>query len=161
MTAKRYLLIDAYNVIHANANLRRALGRSLDVARDLLAEKVLAIHNVEGIHTILVLDSRHESLEVEHPFGQQSFELVYAPARLSADGVIEQLLNRVTETAHVTVASNDGMVRECARANGAIAIGCADLLDWACACERRFAQDAQQRKRKNELEWKNGIELDW
>ncbi len=161
MSAKRYLFIDAYNVIHAIGDLRKALGKSLDSARDQLAERVVSIHDAEGVHTVLILDSRSEALTIDHPFGKKTFEFVYAPARLSADGVIERLLTRVAESANVTVASNDAMVRESARVNGAIAISANDLIDWICACEQRLIQDSERRRKLNEKKWKNGIDLDW
>ncbi|MGK0176928.1 MAG: putative RNA-binding protein with PIN domain [Lentimonas sp.] len=160
MTAKRYLFIDAYNVIHAVEDLRKALDKSLDSARDQLAERAVSIHDAEGIHTVLILDSSRQSLAVDHPYGKKTFEFVYAPARLSADGVIEQLLTRVAEPANVTVASNDAMVCESARVNRAVAISANDLLDWICACERRLIQDAERRRKLNEKAWRNGIELD-
>ena len=161
MTAKRYLFIDAYNVIHATEDLRRILNTDLDSACNRLTERVTAIHDAETIHTVLVFDSRNESLEVDHPLGKKTFECVYAPAGLSADGVIEQLVTRVAEPTHVTVASNDALVRESARASGAIAIGSKDLFDWIYACEQRLVQDAQRRSKTNEKEWRNGFEFDW
>lgn len=160
MGGKRYLLIDAYNVIYAVDELRRALTNDgAECARDKLAERAVSIHDAEGIHTVLILDSRSEALEVDYPFGKKTFEFVYAPARLSADGVIERLVARVAEPARVTVASNDAMVRESARANGAIAISSQDLLVWVHACERRLIQDAERRRKANEKKWRNGIEF--
>ena len=154
----RYLFIDAYNVIHANEDLRRVLNKDLDNVRNRLAERVSAIHDAEGVHTVLALDSNRTSLEVEYPFGKKSFEFVYAPARLSADGVIEQLLTRVKDPANVTVASNDAMVRECARVNKAISITAQELFDWASSCEQRLLRDAEQRRKAGKAEWRNGID---
>ena len=161
VSAKRYLFIDAYNVIHAIGDLRNALDESLDSARDQLTERAVSIHDVEGIHIVLILDSSSEALKVSHPFGKKTFEVIYAPARLSADGMIEQLLTRVAEPANVTVASNDSMVRESARVNGAIAISSDDLFNWICACEQHLIQDVERRRKLNDNEWKNGIDLDW
>ena len=161
MSAKRYLFIDAYNVIHAIEDLRKALDKSLDSARDQLAERVVSIHDAEGVHTVLILDSSSEALTVDHPLGKKTFEFVYAPARLSADGVIERLLTRVSEPGNITVASNDAMVRESARVSGAIAISANDLMDWICACERRLIRDSERRRRLNDRKWKNSIDLDW
>ena len=157
---KRYLFIDAYNVIHATKALRKTLDYSLDSARDQLAERVMSIHNADSVHTVLVLDSQRDSLEVSHPLGKKTFELVYAPGWLSADGVIERLLTRISEPADVTVASNDAMVREAARVNGAVTISANELFDWVCACEKRLTRTAEQRCKANEKEWKNGIDLD-
>ena len=161
MAIKRYLLIDAYNIIHAVEDLREVLvNERTDCARDQLAERVVAIHDSEAVHTILVLDSRGESLEIDHPFGKKTFEFVYAPVKLSADGVIERLVTSIADTAQVTVASNDTMVRESARVNGAIAIGSDALLDWICSCERQLVQAATRRRKANEKLWRNSLDFD-
>lgn len=156
---KRYLFIDAFNVIHAVGDLRRALHKSLDNARDKLTERVASIHDAEGIHTVLIFDSRSDALEIEHPFDKKTFECIYAPSKLTADGVIERLLTRVPKSARTTVASNDSMVRESARVNGAVAISADDLYSWVLACERRLVRDVERHRMLNSEEWNNGIEL--
>lgn len=159
MAKERYLLVDAYNVIHAVPSLRRHLSEGLDAARDILAESVRSIHDAEGVRTALVLDSRSERIEVEHPYGVKSFEYLYAPAALSADGAIERIAARAGAGTEISVASEDRMVRESVRASGAHAISATELMDWAEACERRLAQDAARRRKENEKAWRNGIDL--
>ena len=160
MSEDRYLLIDAYNVMYATDELRTALRENIDSARDRLTEMVSSIHDAEGIRTALILDSRNDSLEVEHPFGKKTFEFIYAPAALSADGVIERIVARVSNPARVTVVSNDNMVRESIRANGAMAMTPEELFDWARACDGRLIQDAQRRRKANAREWKNGLDIE-
>lgn len=160
MPASRYLLIDAYNVICATPQLHEALRHNMDSARDLLAEQVMAIHDAEGYRVALILDSRNERLEVEHPLGKKTFEYLYAPAGLSADGVIERIVARAGKDDQVIVVSNDLMVRESIQANGADAMRPEELFDWARACEQRLLQDAAQRRKQNAQVWRNGIGLD-
>jgi predicted RNA-binding protein with PIN domain len=160
MAEDRYLLIDAYNVICATDGLRDALRDNIDSARDQLTEMVASIHDAEGIRTALILDSRNDSLEVDHPFGKKTFEYIYAPAALTADGVIERIVARVSNPARVTVVSNDNMVRESIRANGAIALTPEELFEWARACDARLIQDAQRRRKENAREWKHGLDID-
>ncbi len=160
MLEERYLLIDAYNVIYATNELREVLRGNLDAARDRLTEMVASIHDAEGVRTALILDSRNNSLEVDHPFGKKTFEWIYAPAGLSADGVIERIVARVSNPAWVTVVSQDNMVRESIRANGAIAMDAEGLFGWARACDARLIQDAQRRRKVNACEWKNGLDID-
>lgn len=156
----QYLLIDAYNVICATESLREAMQSNLDSARDMLADQVKSIHDAEGLHLAMVLDSRNDRLEVEHPYGKKSFEFVYAPAEVSADGVIERMVARVKNPGDATVVSNDGMVRESARANGAIALRPEELFEWARACDARLLQDARRRNAENAKSFRNGIDLD-
>ena len=155
-----YLFIDAYNVICATNALHKVMLCSLDAARDQLAEAVRSIHDAEGLHVVLVLDSRQHSLQVKHPYKVKTFEFVYAPADLSADGVIERMVARVEKSVDTTVVSNDRMVRESARANGALALRPEGLLEWARACEMRLLSDAHRRKDINEKEFRNSIDLE-
>ena len=155
---KRYLFIDAFNVMHAFEDLARTFYRSMDSARDKLTERVASIHEAEGIHTVLIFGSRSDLLEVDYPFGNKTFEFVYSPANLSTNKVVEQLLNCISEPARITVASNDAIVRESARANGAIAISAEDLYNWVCSCERRLVKDVERWRTINEKEWSSSIQ---
>jgi len=161
MAAQRYLLIDAYNVIHATPDLRAAMHPHLETARDRLAERLRPIHDCEGIRIALVLDSRNSRLEVEHPFGGDTFEFIYAPAELTADGVIERIVRRARKPEEVTVASNDNLVRESVRAARAIALRPDELFDWAAGCEARLAQDARRRNEANARNFANRIDIDF
>ena len=157
----RYLLIDAYNVICATDSLREIMQGKLDTARDQLAEIVLSIHDAEAVHVALVLDSRNDKLEVEHPYKVKTFEYLYAPAALSADGVIERMVARLKNPKDTSVVSNDRMVRESVRANGAIALRPEDLFEWARGCESRLVQDNRRRNAANAKDFKNGLNLDF
>ena len=77
MSANRYLLVDAYNVICATDRLRASLAESMDAARDQLAQEALLIHDVEGVRVALILDSPNDRLEVQHPFKRDTFEYLY------------------------------------------------------------------------------------
>jgi predicted RNA-binding protein with PIN domain len=157
----RYLLIDAHNVIYARADLRAALhGGNPDSARDQLAAMVSSIHDAEGIRTALILDSRNAALRVDHPFGHDTFELIYAPADVSADGIIERIVARVPNPGDVSVVSNDNMVRESIRASGANALTPDELFEWARGCDARLIQDVQRRRTANAREWKNGLNVE-
>jgi predicted RNA-binding protein with PIN domain len=160
MSEGRYLLIDAYNVICATESLRKLMSGQLDAARDQLAERVRPIHDAEAIRVALILDSRNESLEVEHPFRVRTFEYLYAPAALTADGVIERIVKRVREPSGVSVVSNDNMVREATRASGAMALRPEELFSWAEACEKRLQQDTRRHNKKNQQAFKNGLDID-
>ena len=155
----RYLLIDAYNVICATDSLREIMQGKLDTARDQLAKIVRSIHDAESVHVALVLDSRKDKLEVEHPYKVKTFEYLYAPAALSADGVIERIVARVKNTHDTTVVSNDRMVRESVRANGAIALRPEDLFERARGCKSRLVQDNRRRNAVNAKDFRNGIDL--
>jgi predicted RNA-binding protein with PIN domain len=154
-------LVDAYNVIYATDELRRLLTEGQDIARDRLADVVRSIHDAEAVRVALVVDSRNDQLEVEHPFGKKTFEYLYAPAALTADGVIERIVRRAQEPGQVTVVSNDNLVREATRSAGGIALRPEELMEWAAACERRLEQDAIRRNAENAKSFRNSLDLDF
>ncbi|MGC6425167.1 MAG: NYN domain-containing protein [Lentimonas sp.] len=160
MSSSRYLLIDAYNVICATDSLRQLLQDNADAARDELAEITSAIHDAEGVRVALILDGKNDLLEVEHPFGKKTFEYLYAPVALTADGVIERIIRRVPNPSNVSVVSNDNLVREATRSTGAMALRPEELFEWARACDLRLMQDAARRRKENAKEWRNGLDID-
>lgn len=160
MSATRYLLIDAYNVICATDRLRECLAESVDAARDQLAQDVLMIHDVEGVRVALILDSPNDQLEVQHPFKRDTFEYLYAPAALSADGVIERIVARASRPDLVSVVSNDNLVRESTRAQGALALRPEALFEWVTACATRLEGDALRRQRAQAKDFRNSVNID-
>lgn len=156
----RYLLIDAYNVICATEHLRDRMSGSSDLARDQLAEEARSIHDAEGVRVALILDSPKDQLEVVHPLGSNTFEYLYAPAALSADGVIERIVQRVGRPQQVSVVSNDNMIREVTRARGAMALRPEDFFEWSAACRRRLQSEARRRNQALAKEFKNGLDFD-
>lgn len=161
MSAERYLLIDAYNVICATEHLRAALRGNMDSARDALGAIARDIHDAEGIRVALILDSRSDRLQVEHPYGSKRFEYIYAPSALTADGVIERIVGRVRDPAHVSVVSNDNLVREATRASGAMALRPEEFFEWARACGAQLSQMAQRRSRSHAKNFENRLDLNF
>lgn len=159
MAGARYLLIDAYNVICATDHLRDQLAGNLDGVRDQLAEQARAILDAEGVRVAMILDSPNDQLQVEHPFGSDRFEYLYAPAALAADGVIERIIQRASSPGDVTVVSNDNMIREATRAR-AIALRPEELFEWIDACERRLSADARRRSQANAKDFRNGLDIE-
>ena len=57
-----------------------------------------------------MFDSSNQSIEIEYPFRDKTFEFVFAPQSLTADGVIERILVRIKNKERVSVVSNDNLV---------------------------------------------------
>tara|TARA_R100000027_G_scaffold1897_1_gene2073 strand:- start:1480 stop:2004 length:525 start_codon:yes stop_codon:yes gene_type:complete len=133
----QHLLIDGYNMIHGISHLRSILRESAEAACDALVQMARTIHDEDGARVTIVFDGREKKLQVEHPCRRGTFSVLYAPRQLSADGVIEQMLERSPDPSKVTVASRDNMIREAAAARGSFSVDEADFEDWVGRCERR------------------------
>lgn len=130
------LLVDAFNVMHADKRLQRLLKRNLDAACQALVEMCRKVHDYDGLAVAVVFDAREDRVRVEHPCGRKTFLVVYAPAALSADGVIERMIGRAADPGSMVVVSRDNMVREAAMVRGATVMDELGLMDWVGRCER-------------------------
>ena len=149
MKNERTLIVDAYNVIYASDSLKHFMPKNKVRARES-PPKIKTIHS-ESVRIMLVFDSSNERVEIEHPFGDRSFEFVFAPKSLTADGVIERILVRMRGGEQITVISNDDLVREATRSNGSVALRPQDLFDWIESSEKRLIELQRNRnQRKNQ-----------
>lgn len=162
MSVKRYILLDGYNIIYASDALKHLMPNNKIRARESLAEMVQSIHSVEDVHIIIVFDSSNNAVEVEYPFRDKTFEFVFAPKSLTADGVIERILVRIKKREQVSVVSNDNLVREATRSNGAAALRPQDLFDWVKSSNKRLSemQNINSSPKDKRLENRINIDLD-
>ncbi len=145
---KEHLLVDGYNLMHAWPETRRLLRQDIDGARERFLDTVRIIHDIGGVTTTVVFDGRGAKPEVENPGGQKSFSVVFSPAGLSADGVIEQLVAHAKDPTSCSVATRDNLVAESIRASGAVVLTPEDLMDWVERCERQQADTLRRQRRK-------------
>lgn len=146
---QEHLLIDGYNLLHAWPETQRLLRRDIDGAREHFLNTVRIIHDIGGVQTTVVFDGRGSKPEIEYPGDSETFAVVYSPAGLSADGVIEQLVAAAKHPAACTVASRDNLVAESIRASGAVVLTPEGLRNWVERCERQQAASIARQQKKN------------
>lgn len=160
MSVKRYILLDGYNIIYASDALKHLMPNNKLRARESLAEMVQSIHSVEDVHIIIVFDSSNNAVETEYPFRDKTFEFVFAPKSLTADGVIERILVRIKNREQVSVVSNDNLVREATRSNGAAALRPKDLFDWIQSSNKRLTEIRNINRNPKDKTLENRINID-
>lgn len=160
VSVKRYILLDGYNIIYASDALKHLMPNNKLRARESLAEMVQAIHSVEDVHIIIIFDSSNNTVEVEYPFRDKTFEFVFAPKSLTADGVIERILVRIKNKEQVSVVSNDNLVREATRSNGAAALRPKDLFDWIRSSNKRLNEMRNINSSPKDKTLENRINID-
>nr|WP_281398108.1 NYN domain-containing protein [Ruficoccus amylovorans] len=141
-------MVDGYNLMHAWPETRRLLRRDIDGARERFLDTVRIIHDIGGVRTTVVFDGRGLKPEVEYPGGATTFAVVFSPAGLSADGVIEQLVAKAKDPTTCSVATRDNLIAESIRASGAVVLTPQDLMDWVDRCARQQADTLRQQRRK-------------
>lgn len=156
MDFSRHLLIDGYNVIHDWPELRTELRGGGAVARERLVEAVRVIHDRDRIRVTIVFDGRGEKIEVERPNEELTFSLVYSPASLSADDVIERLVGAAEESSLCTVVTRDRAERETIEALGAQAISPGELRSWVERTGGFLGRDLESHRRDMDRQWREG-----
>ena len=165
MASSQHLIIDGYNVIFQWPDLQGLMNSSPEAACERLIDRVRIIHDFEGIVTTVVFDGKGDKVMRHNPTEDITFSVLYAPSDLSADAVIEQMVNRISDPENVTVASRDNMVRETVYAIGARAITPEALDEWIQNCEKRQSGQIRVMNQKKQKYWNlgslfNGVDME-
>lgn len=148
MATGRHLLVDGFNAIHAHAGWRELLRRDQGAAMARLVEDVRVLHDAENWRLTIVFDSQESRLQVEQPSPLPTLAVVYTPAGVTADAVIERLLARSQRVEERVVATDDRAIQQTALSNGAQILTCAELGAWinraVLAQTRRLQQKSKQ-----------------
>lgn len=150
MEKPRHLFVDGHNVLHAWGWLQGATGAAaVAVVRERLVEALRIVHDVERIAVTIVFDGRGESVVRDVAAAEDEFSVIYAPANLTADTVIERGVTSAVDPRACVVATADQLERETVLAAGAECILPAELEAWINRCRMRVtakAKSAQARQ---------------
>jgi predicted RNA-binding protein with PIN domain len=135
------LLIDGYNLLFAAGILGPIRGKGggessrealLDFLVDHLPEK-------EVKQTMIVFDAAEAPPGLPRQFSHRGLAVRFAPRNMSADALLEDLIERSTDPRRLTVVSSDHRVQRAARRRGAKYI---DSDHWHAELRRVAAQSA-------------------
>ncbi len=149
------LVVDGYNVIFADPHLAGiARSYSLQEAREGLVQYCEREESVKWHRIVIVFDGRKGVRSPVPGAGQGGVEVQFA--RTSADAVIEKLVHDVRQDAslEVTVVTNDRMIRQMVRGNGAFPITVAEFLSpgqGPGASRERSTRYAREQGEENRL----------
>lgn len=124
----RHLIVDGYNMLHAWPTVKKQekLHLQVDSFFNLLAH----IHDTEEIRITLVLDGKGSDLSIERPTRQTTFSILYSPAHLSADNIIESILLKSKNASKITIATQDIGIKNVVESLGAFTINAQELKAW-------------------------------
>ena len=134
--------IDGYNVLHAHPDLRSLANADLESAREALTDEVAAFCAATGKRAVLVFDGTgpHQPERAGDNRGAAGLEVIYAPARLSADAVIERRIYREAHRMEAIVITDDHGVRDLCRGMGALVMNARNFI----ATLREAEQDTRR-----------------
>lgn len=137
----RRLLIDGYSLLYRDPTLTPLRLRNMGHAREQLIRKIDRLADALAPTVELVFDGRVASCE---PVRTGRLQLIYSPAGMTADTVIEQMVHRDPAPSECCVVTADRLERDTVTAAEAQAMSCASFLEWLDRLDREVAR--QQKK---------------
>lgn len=123
----RHVVVDGYNVLHTDPRYQRLAERDLDAARARLVEDVAAWSQGEA-RTLVVFDGAGNPASDGRPHHVAGIGVIFSPAGVDADTVIESLAHRFREEGHeVVVATSDAETQNAVMGAGAVRMSSAEL----------------------------------
>jgi predicted RNA-binding protein with PIN domain len=125
--ASDQIIVDGNNLLHAARKRRGSAGRDFDSSRwDLVREMDGLAGEIAGAVTVVfdgTVGGREEA------FQTRSLEVIYSPASMDADTLIEGLVARAPDPARVVVVTSDRLERQMVEGRGAVCVSCERFLD--------------------------------
>ena len=124
-----YLLIDGYNVIHANAGLSAIATESLDMARKRLCDALCEFRALSRYRIIVVFDAHLVAGGVGSVETFRGIKVVFTKEAETADHYIERATYKFAAKRkdRITVATSDTMEQLIIMGSGAARISATDL----------------------------------
>jgi len=112
----------------------------MESARARVIAAGLLIHDTENIRVTIVFDGNGDGVSSEDVARSEDVEVVFSPASMTADDVIEQLVGAAPGGAdQILVATGDRRERSTVEALGAETVSPENLRAWVKGCELRQA----------------------
>ncbi|MCQ2414085.1 MAG: NYN domain-containing protein [Clostridia bacterium] len=126
---EEYLLVDGYNVIFAEPQLKALAEESLDHARENLVRMLCNYAGYRKIKVILVFDAYRVHKGVGSIEECCPITIVFTKESQTADAYIERTSAEIAKEHFVRVATSDGAVQMIILGNGALRITTKELFD--------------------------------
>ncbi len=128
MGSRQKIVVDAYNVIHADNDLRRIAGKDLERARRRLVARVAAYVREKELQVTLVFDGKGAMADAETILPGR-LQVIYTPRHQSADELIISMIAASENPREIIVVSSDrAHIRPAAAQAGCPAIGSKEFL---------------------------------
>ncbi len=115
-----YLLIDGYNIIFADENLRKVSQTSLSDARGLLIDMASTYNSLKQIEVIVVFDAYRVKGNQGSVETHGNINVVYTKEAETADAYIEKVTHELVKNHRVRVATSDNLEQVIILGNNAL-----------------------------------------
>ncbi len=115
---KEYLLVDGYNVLHANPETKELLEINLEAARNVLMDVLCNYQGFKRYEVILVFDAYKVKGNQGEIVKYHNINVVYTKEAETADHYIERTAHEIGKNYDVTVVTSDGVEQVIIRGAG-------------------------------------------
>ena len=115
-----YLLIDGYNIIYSDENLKNAAQTSLADARNLLIDMASTYNSLKQIEVIVVFDAYRVKGNTGSIEQHGNINVVYTKEAETADAYIEKVTHELVKNHRVRVATSDNLEQVIILGNNAL-----------------------------------------
>ena len=122
-----YLLVDGYNIIYANSELRNLAAHDIKSARDKLMDILSNFQGYRRENVILVFDAYKVPGGTEHVLKYHNLDVVFTKEAETADQYIERTAHEYSKKSRVTVATSDAIEQVIIYGAGAIRMSANDF----------------------------------
>jgi len=147
---KTYLLVDGYNIIFADSELKTLSKDNLDLARNTLINRLCSYKSVRECEIIIVFDAykvkgNHREIEKIN-----DISIVYTKEAETADAYIEKTSQELSKNNRVQVATSDALEQIIIMGSGALRVSASQLLADLKNAEKEIENLIKEVNSKNE-----------
>ena len=123
----KWLIIDGYNVLHTQPHLVTLMRSDMEQARHQLVRQIEAAALSMADHVTLVFDGKERG--IDEALSRPRFEVVYASKELSADGLIERLVDKAPTPECICVITSDTLEQRTVSGSGAYTMSAHEFMN--------------------------------
>ncbi len=124
---QQYLIVDGYNIIFAWEDLAQIAQTDLDTARDRLIDRLSSFAAFKKCRLVLVFDGYNRPGNPGEKTAQLGINVVFTPQGQTADGYIEELVDKIGPNYAVRVATSDGLIQLSSLRSGVLRLSAREL----------------------------------
>lgn len=133
-----YLLVDGYNIIFAIDELKKVAAESIDLARDLLIDKIAGYQAIRQNNVIVVFDAYKVKGGVGSVEKVHGISVVYTKEAETADQYIEKTAVSLSKDYRVKVATSDSQIQIIIFGSGAARVTPREFWDEVKSAEKEM-----------------------
>lgn len=158
---RQHLIIDGYNIIYADQELKKLLTKGLEYSRNELIRIAKIIHENDNIHVSVIFDGKGDKTHTETLAKDPLFQVIFSASEWSADSLIEQLSASVKNSKNIVAATEDRMIQATLRSLNSQTINASTLRSWIQNLKTYSQEQHYRSQKKLKQEWAQELRKKW